>query len=152
MKLSESSIFLNDVRLYAYHGVLEQERRVGGEYSVSLRVHYNIYKAMESDDVADTLNYALLLELVKREMACPSSLLEHVVGRIGKAVFKEFPLAESIDLTLTLPGADLLTKLFCFLFVALDSGKVVTGIEHIRYFLVLGIALAGCGRDDVASL
>ena len=92
MKLSESSIFLNDVRLYAYHGVLEQERRVGGEYSVSLRVHYNIYKAMESDDVSDTLNYALLLELVKREMACPSSLLEHVVGRIGKAVFREFPL------------------------------------------------------------
>lgn len=101
MKLSESSIFLNDVRLYAYHGVLEQEHRVGGEYSVSLRVHYNIYKAMETDDVSDTLNYALLLELVKREMACPSSLLEHVVGRIGKAIFKEFPLAESVDLTLT---------------------------------------------------
>lgn len=100
MRLSESSIFLNDVRLYAFHGVLEQERRVGGEYSVSMRVHYNIYKAMESDDVADTLNYAQLLDIVKREMARPSNLLEHVVGRIGRAVFKDFPQAESIDLTL----------------------------------------------------
>lgn len=97
----KSSIFIDRMRLYAFHGVLLQERQVGGEFTVDLRVHYNIYKAMESDDVADTLNYALLLELVKREMACPSSLLEHVVGRIGKAVFKEFPLAESIDLTLT---------------------------------------------------
>lgn len=100
MRLSESSIFLNDVRLYAFHGVLGQERRVGGEYSVSMRVHYNIYKAMESDDVADTLNYAQLLDIVKREMARPSNLLEHVVGRIGRAVFKDFPQAESIDLTL----------------------------------------------------
>ena len=101
MKLAESTIFLNDVRLYAYHGVLEQERRVGGEYSVSLRVHYNIYKAMKSDNVTDTLNYAHLLDIVKREMASPSNLLEHVVARIGKAIFKEYPLAESIDLTLT---------------------------------------------------
>lgn len=101
MTLTESSICLNDIRLYAFHGVLEQERRVGGEYSVSLRVHYNIYKAMETDNVADTLNYAQLLKIVKREMAVPSNLLEHVAGRIGKTVFHEFPQAEAIDLTVT---------------------------------------------------
>ena len=101
MTLTESSICLNDIRLYAFHGVLEQERRVGGEYSVSIRVHYNIYKAMETDNVADTLNYAQLLKIVKREMAVPSNLLEHVAGRIGNAVFQEFPQAEAIDLTVT---------------------------------------------------
>lgn len=101
MTLTESSISLNDVRLYVFHGVLEQERRVGGEYSVSLRVHYNISKAMETDNVADTLNYAQLLEIVKREMAVPSNLLEHVAGRIGRTVFREFPQAEAIDLNVT---------------------------------------------------
>ncbi len=101
MTLTESSICLNDIRLYAFLGVLEQERRVGGEYSVSIRVHYNIYKAMETDNVADTLNYAQLLKIVKREMAVPSNLLEHVAGRIGKTVFHEFPQAEAIDLTVT---------------------------------------------------
>ena len=101
MTLTESTICLNEIRLYAFHGVLEQERRVGGEYSVSLRVHYNIYKAMETDNVADTLNYAQLLKIVKREMAVPSNLLEHVAGRIGKTVFHEFPQAEAIDLTVT---------------------------------------------------
>ena len=101
MTLTESSICLNDIRLYAFHGVLEQERRVGGEYSVSIRVHYNIYKAMETDNVADTLNYAQLLKIVKREMAVPSNLLEHVAGRIGRTVFREFPQAEAIDLNVT---------------------------------------------------
>ena len=86
IRLKSSTIELKDVRLYAYHGVLEQERRVGGEYSVSLRVHYNISKAMESDDVNDTLNYALLLDIIKEEMAQPSDLLEHVAGRIGTAI------------------------------------------------------------------
>lgn len=101
MILKESTISLNDVRLYAFHGVMEQERRVGGEYSVSLRVHYNIGKAMETDKVTDTLNYAELLEVVKREMAKPSNLLEHVAGRIGQAVFSTFPLVEAMELTVT---------------------------------------------------
>ena len=101
MILKESTISLNDVRLYAFHGVMEQERRVGGEYSVSLRVHYNINRAMESDEVADTLNYADLLEVVKKEMAVPSNLLEHVAGRIGQAVFCAYPQVEAVELTLT---------------------------------------------------
>ena len=101
MILKESTICLNDVRLYAFHGVMKQERRVGGEYSVSLRVHYNIDRAMETDEVADTLNYADLLEVVKREMAVPSNLLEHVAGRIGQAVFCAYPQVGAVELTVT---------------------------------------------------
>ena len=102
MKLEiESYIFINDLRLYAFHGVLPQERRVGGEYSVTLRVHYNITRVMDTDNVADTLNYAELCQLVKREMAVPSRLLEHVAGRIAHAVFGSFPQATALDLWLT---------------------------------------------------
>ena len=101
MILKESTISLNDVHLYAFHGVMKQERRVGGEYSVSLRVHYNIDRAMETDEVADTLNYADLLEVVKREMAVPSNLLEYVAGRIGQAVFCAYPQVEAVELTVT---------------------------------------------------
>lgn len=101
MTLKSSTIQLNDVRFHAYHGVLEQEHRVGGEYTVSLRVHYYISKAMVSDDVTDTLNYAELLEVVTKEMNQPSRLLEHVAGRIGEAVFNHFPQAEALELTIT---------------------------------------------------
>ena len=99
--MSRASIFINDLRLYAFHGVLPQERRVGGWFIVSLRVHYNIMRAMETDDVADTLSYADLCELVKAEMAVPSNLLEHVAGRIVHAVFSRYPQAEAIGLVLT---------------------------------------------------
>ena len=101
MKLESSTIELKDIRLYALHGVLEQERRVGGEYSVSLRVHYNIAQAMISDNVDDTLNYAHLLDIIKKEMNVPSNLLEHIAGRIGKNIIDTFPKVEDIEVVVT---------------------------------------------------
>ena len=97
----KSSIFIDRMRLYAFHGVLPQESQVGGEFIVDLRVHYNIYKAMETDRVEDTISYADLCDIVKREMAQPSALLEHVAGRIAKTVIQTYPTVESVWLRLT---------------------------------------------------
>ncbi|MBR2778428.1 MAG: dihydroneopterin aldolase [Prevotella sp.] len=98
---SEGYVFLQHVRFHAFHGVMPQERQVGGDYLVSLRVGYPLEQAMKSDAVEDTLNYATLYALVEREMLQTSNLLEHVAGRIADAVVKAFPEVRSIDLTLT---------------------------------------------------
>jgi dihydroneopterin aldolase len=98
---SESYIFLREVRFYAFHGVMPQEQQVGGEFLVDLRVGYPIQQAMETDEVADTLNYAELYELVKQQMDVPSKLLEHVAGRIVKAINQQFPQVSSIQLKIT---------------------------------------------------
>ena len=97
MHLTESYICLHEVRFYAFHGVMPQERRVGGEFLVSVKVGYPLEKSISSDDVADTLNYAELYELVKKEMMLPSSLLEHVMGRIVEAIEKAFPKVTSVE-------------------------------------------------------
>ncbi len=101
MKIKDSYIELQDVRFHAFHGVMPQEGRVGADFLVSVRVGIAFEKAMQSDDVEDTLNYAELYQLVQREMAVPSKLLEHVAGRIVKAIVKAFPDVTSIDLKLT---------------------------------------------------
>lgn len=101
MKLKSSAIFINDLRLYAHHGVMEQEQRVGAWFLVYVRVHYNIYRALESDSLGHALSYADVAEVVKEEMAKPSRLLEHVAGRIANAIFDRFPQALSVDLKLT---------------------------------------------------
>ena len=80
---------------------MPQEQRVGGDFIVDLRVGYPLEAAIGSDDVADTLDYAALYALVEREMRQSSRLLEHVAGRIGKAIEAAFPQVTSIDLTLT---------------------------------------------------
>jgi dihydroneopterin aldolase len=94
-------IELKELRFHAFHGVLPQERTVGGDFVITLRIGYPWQQAMETDDVGDTLDYAAVYRLVSREMALPSRLLEHVAGRIAKALFRDFPLITSIDLWLT---------------------------------------------------
>lgn len=84
------------MRLKAFHGVLPQERIVGNDYIVNLSVDYPVMQACESDDVADTMNYADAAEVVKEQMAVPSNLIENVAYRICKAVLKRFPLAEQV--------------------------------------------------------
>jgi dihydroneopterin aldolase len=101
VKLTESYILLQDARFHAFHGVMPQEQKVGADFVVNLRVGYPVGKAMETDEVADTLNYAEVYALVAQEMKQPSNLLEHVAGRIVQAISKRFPLVTSIDLTLT---------------------------------------------------
>lgn len=96
----ESYIFLDNLRFHAYHGVGEQERTVGNEFTVSLRLKTDISRAMASDDVADTVSYADVYEAIKEEMAVPSLLLEHVAGRILKRLQHDFPQVEEAELKL----------------------------------------------------
>jgi dihydroneopterin aldolase len=100
VKLTEGYVFLKDVRFHAFHGVMPQEGQVGADFLVNLRIGYPLGKAMESDEVSDTLNYAEVYALVAQEMKQPSKLLEHVAGRIVQRISEHFPLVTSIDLTL----------------------------------------------------
>jgi len=99
--IAASKIYLDDMHFYAYHGVMEQERLVGGEYSVSLIVEADLTEAARTDDVADTINYATLYELVKSEMAIPSKLLEHVAGRIGRRAMETFEKITALTIKVT---------------------------------------------------
>lgn len=99
--MTETFVHIDRMRLHACHGVMPQERTVGNDYVVDIKVGYPWQRAMMSDDVADTLNYATLSAVIRKEMAVPSALLEHVAGRIVDAVGKTFPQASSIQLRLT---------------------------------------------------
>lgn len=101
MTIATGKISLDDMRFYAYHGVMEQERRVGSEYSVSLIVEADLTDAARTDDVADTINYAELYELVKREMAIPSKLLEHVAARIGQRAIEAYERITAVTVKVT---------------------------------------------------
>ena len=100
MKLSSSYICLNEVRFHARHGVMPQERDTGGDFIVTLRAKYDFTKALGSDNVEDTLNYADIFGIINKVMQEPSCLIEHVAGRIGECIFKAMPDIESLDITL----------------------------------------------------
>ncbi len=47
--------------------------------------------AAQSDSLEDAVDYSLIYETVAREMAVPSNLIEHVAGRIVRAIADSFP-------------------------------------------------------------
>ena len=89
-------VFVKNIRLHAFHGVMPQERITGNDYLVSVSADCPLAVAAESDSVDDTLNYAHIYNIVKEEMALQSNLVEHVAGRIGRRVLAEFPLADNV--------------------------------------------------------
>ncbi len=84
----------------AYHGILPQEAVVGNDFVVNLILQVDISSAMLSDDIADTINYAKVYDVVKAEMQKHSNLLEHVTGRIANRLLTDFPQILSVDILL----------------------------------------------------
>ena len=72
------SIILNDIRVYAFHGCMEEEALIGSDYIVNLVVDTNMERASQSDELEDAVNYVSLLAIIKKEMLTRSKLLEHV--------------------------------------------------------------------------
>ena len=93
-------IELKKMLFYAYHGVMEQERIAGNTYRVDLKLFLDLSKAIRSDDLNDTVNYAEIFDLVKTEMTIPSKLIEHVAGRIIQKIRQRYTFISKINIRL----------------------------------------------------
>ena len=88
---------INNLKTYAYHGCLSEERKIGSEYIVNLSATFNSSASSESDNLTDTVDYVKLKSIILKEMEIPSNLLEHVVNRIINNCFDSIPLISSLD-------------------------------------------------------
>lgn len=100
MKIEDSYILLKDLRFHAFHGVASQETRVGNTFIINLKMKINFIEAAQTDDVALTVSYADVYSILAQEMRTPSKLLEHVVYRLAKALFRHFDQIEALEISL----------------------------------------------------
>ena len=98
MKIKNSCIFLNGLRFHAFHGVMPQERLTGNDYRVDLKIDFPLEKAVGSDDVNDTLNYATVYTAVKEEMDVPTQLIERLAYRIADRLFRTFKTINEVEI------------------------------------------------------
>lgn len=82
-------IKVENIRVFAYHGCLTEESKIGSDYRVDLTIKANLKASAKTDDLADTVDYVFLNRIVREEMKKPSHLLENVAKRILKRVMKE---------------------------------------------------------------
>jgi dihydroneopterin aldolase len=100
MTFKNSYIHLKDLRFYAFHGVLPQEKSVGAYFILNICVKVDVERAALTDELSDTVSYADIYQIAKEEMQVTSKLLEHVAGRICKRLYQEFSSVEAVDITI----------------------------------------------------
>lgn len=98
---SMSKIYLEEVKIYAYHGVLPEENIIGTYYIVNAELHTDLWKAAETDDLNDTISYADINTIIHDEMNIKSKLLEHVAGRIISKIHGHFSEISYIKVKIT---------------------------------------------------
>ncbi len=83
------TIEVNGIKLYAYHGCLPEEGKVGGNYIVDISLKTDFGSAAISDELDETIDYVDVNLIVKEEMAIRSKLIEHVGQRIVNRIKTE---------------------------------------------------------------
>ena len=91
MQISNTYITVAGLQVYAYHGVLPIEQKVGNNFEVDAVVNYDAVEAMRSDDINTALNYANVVDVIVRTMAQPQQLLERVAMNIIENLNEKFP-------------------------------------------------------------
>lgn len=95
MSVSKTIVIrLERMEFHSFHGVFEQENRVGARYQVDLSVRVPVSSSMRRDSLEGTVSYADIFEEVKRQMSVPSALIEHVAIRIAETLQEKFPQIE----------------------------------------------------------
>jgi dihydroneopterin aldolase len=96
-----STISIEQMEFYAYHGCFKEEQIIGTRFLVDLYMETDTLKAEKSDYLSETVNYQEVYLLVKKEMEIKSKLLEHVGRRILDAVKDKFPEVTSAKLKIS---------------------------------------------------
>ncbi len=97
-KYSLDFIKLNNIRVYAYHGCLAEETKIGSDYRVDLKVEADLDQSAISDQLKDTVDYVHLNSIVREEMAEPSKLLEHIAKRILDRIMNELSMVKMAEI------------------------------------------------------
>lgn len=94
------TIELTSLRFFAKHGLFAEEQKIGNEFEVDLFVSYDPGAEL-IDELAETVNYASLYEILKDEMQKPRELLETFVMETTELLHTTYPTIKKIELSLS---------------------------------------------------
>lgn len=96
-------IILSNIELIGYHGVHELEKKVGLIFQLDSTIEFN-----EKDPIVelnDTIDYGIVISIIKKEFQITESLLEPLANRIANSINAIYPFISSITLRIIKKGA-----------------------------------------------
>lgn len=104
--MKNDCIEINNLIVFANHGVLPEEKTMGQKFMISLCLHMDMRAAAKTDDLTRTLDYAKVCAFVTgftRKNRC--RLIESAAENIANALLISYPQLKQVDITLKKPWA-----------------------------------------------
>lgn len=104
-------IKITNLEIYAYHGVLEEEKQKGQVFFVNLKLYMPLRKAGLSDALADAVNYdevcSVVVDVFTKEVY---DLIEKAAEKTVEELLFRFPALEAVEMELRKPDAPITCK------------------------------------------
>lgn len=96
MDFSLTKLSITNAEYYAFHGVKNEERLLGGKYQVDLELFYDASTAIYNDDVKDAVNYEEALFCISEIINGDNNynLVETICSEILNSIMDKFPAVE----------------------------------------------------------
>lgn len=118
-------IIIEDLRVFAYHGVLEEEKKTGQEFFVNAVLYLDTRPAGRSDDLEQTINYAKVCDEICEHMTSECyDLIEAAAENTVRRLLQDHPAVYAIALELRKPHAP----------IERDFGCVSVKIRRSRHY------------------
>jgi len=102
------AIHLEDLVFYAFHGVFEEEARLGQRFHVDLTCWLDLSLVSQSDDYADTVCYGTLTKAVETAVTeTRFKLIERLAAAVADATFEVDERIQRTRVRIHKPGAPL---------------------------------------------
>lgn len=99
-------IRIDNLEVYAYHGVYDEEKEKGQYFYVNAELYTNTRKAGMNDDLDASTNYGTVCDFIHDFMTKHTyDLIETVAEQLAQALLLEFKLVKSILLEIRKPHA-----------------------------------------------
>ena len=109
MKKSTDEIRIIGLKLYAYHGCLEEEKEKGQEFTIDITFHLSLLPAGLTDNLDKTINYAEACEYTCEVFSkYKYNLIETAAEDVANALLLKYELADSVDVTVYKPHAPIM--------------------------------------------
>ena len=102
-------IRIENLEVYAYHGVFPEENKLGQKFVVSASLYVDAAKAARQDDLHLSVNYGEVCYFIKNWMEQHTvKLIETVADTLAQEILLAYPLVQRIELEVKKPNAPVL--------------------------------------------
>ena len=104
-----NKLIIKDLKIYAYHGDLPEEKVLGQFFLLDFVFYLNDFEYEMEEKIENTVNYVELIRCVKKEFTGRKfNLIETAANYLCDCILEEFPKISKIELTLkkTSPPVD----------------------------------------------